>query len=88
MAGTGRFTSPTSGDLARPRSAALLDRIAVVVNDSRWYACQVCGNMFENRYALMGHMNAHRKPPPGVRYIRLFGVDIIVIEDDPDEVAE
>jgi hypothetical protein len=36
----------------------------------------------------MGHMNAHRKPPPGVRYIRLFGVDIIIIEDDPDEVAE
>ena len=36
----------------------------------------------------MGHMNAHRKPPPVVRCIRLFGVDISVVDADPDGVAE
>ena len=51
--------------------------------DLRWYVCQVCGNTFDNRYALMGHMNAHRKQqqqPVVRRCIRLFGVDIVVVE--------
>jgi hypothetical protein len=77
MAAAGKVPSPNHTELPRPRYA----------EDSIWYVCQVCGNKFENRYALMGHMNTHRKPPPVVRCIRLFGVDIIV-EVGPDGVAE
>jgi hypothetical protein len=36
----------------------------------------------------MEHMIAHRKPPPIVRSIRLFGVDISVIEAGPNGAAE
>ena len=86
MAANGEFPSPTRAELVGPSSTPLLHRYAAA--DSRWYVCQVCGNTFENRWALMGHMNAHRKPPPVVRCIRLFGVDISVVDADPDGVAE
>jgi hypothetical protein len=84
MAAPRKFPSPTHEELEIPCSP----RPLYAPQGSKWYVCQVCGNTFDGRYALMGHMNAHRKTQPVVRCIRLFGVNIVVVEAGPEGVAE